>query len=234
MATVTSLHTKDADPLRSELAEAIEHAREAQDAVARQRAAIERTRSSVIAAEKAVKTAEEGVPLAAAAYAQALADAAADETAPPKSGVAAARLAVVDAQDEVEALKGALAQLKADLPGLQESALAEEVEVDSAISAVLLVPARALYERTSTLELELEPLRQALATLLKDRMPEAGDALAHQRGRAPLNEVYAGIMKFGAWRAGGPDLWTVARQRLRENAFAALPDDFAPPPSDAA
>ena len=73
----------------------------------------------------------------AAAHAQALADAAAGDAAPPISGMRAARQAVVDAQDEVEAAKGALAQLKGTLPDYEAELREAEIAVEAAISAIL-------------------------------------------------------------------------------------------------
>jgi len=218
------------DPLRAALKDALEAAAEARQCVENQRAGIQTARAGVFAAKRKLDAAKTAASSAVEDHAARIAEAAASGSPVPPATMRAARDAEQDAADEVQAMEAAVVRLKAHLPGLQESARDAEVEVDSAISAVFLVPARALFDRACALERELEPLRQALATLLKDRMPEAGDALAHQRGRAPLNPVYSEIMKFGGWRAGGPDLFAVARAALRSNPDAELPSDFAPPP----
>lgn len=221
-----------ADPLREALAAAQQEAREAHRAVERQRLAIDKTRAAQREAEKAVSAAEEGIGAAREAHARALADAAAADTAPPLSSMRAARQAVTDAQDQAEALKAALAELKARLPDWERTARDADVEVERCISAILAPHAQKLFDRALALERDLAPIRQALATLLQDRHKTSADVLGHERSRAPLGEVYAGIMRFGAWRAGGPDRFAEARGQLREDWAAVLPDFAAPPPSE--
>jgi hypothetical protein len=236
MAIVTSLRTKDgvADPLRAELAAAIKTAEEARAAADRQKAAIERTRSSRLRATAAVKVAEEGVGKAQEAHARAIADAAADDAAPPTSGMRAARQAVVDAQDEADALKAAVEELKARLPDFEAAAREADIAVEAAISAILAVQAQQLLAKADAIARELAPLRNALFALWKDNPSGTVDLLAFQRGRAPLAEVQTAVAAFSeAVNAiDKSDLWEQARDALRSNAYAPLPD-FAPPPNAA-
>jgi hypothetical protein len=231
MATVTSLNAKDtvADPLRVGLAHAIDDAREAREAVERHRAAIERTRSSLRVAEKTLTVAEKGVEEARAAHAQALADAAASDTTPPASGVQAARQLIVLAQDEIEALKGALAQLRADLPAWENAVREADIAVEAAISAVLAVKAQQVLDKAREIARGLSPLRNALAALLKDHPSGAADYLAFERGRKPLAETQAAVAAFFQTINAVDnknDTWKQAREALREDAQAPFPEMF--------
>jgi hypothetical protein len=194
MASVSRLHKNDgADPLRTTLAAQLEEAREARQAVYRQRAAIERARSSVRAAESAVTASEEAVVTARADHISALATAAATDKPAPKSRIPAARQAVVDANEEVEALKAALAQLKAGLPGLEAEHREADIKVDFAISAILVPHAEKLIERGRRIAAQLAPVRQALLLLRNDRVLPAEDFLAFARSRKPLDETMIAI-----------------------------------------
>ncbi len=233
--------TEAADPLRAELAQAIGAAKAAKDAVARLKAAIERTRNSVREAEKAVKTAEEEVGKARAAHAQALADAAASEAAPPTSGIARARQTVVELQDEADSLKVALDALKAKLPEVEATAKEREIAVDVAISGAIMAPAaERLLERARAIRQQLSPLKQILRQIFSDdpaRGTTTNDDYLHAvRRQAPLAEVRLAIEAFlreGDTVPAAENPWRAARERLRADPFAPLPD-FAPPPPDPA
>ena len=239
--TVTPLKTpqtprRDDDPLRAQLAQALEAAREAREVVDRQRAAIERTRSSVAAADKAVTVAEKGVEEARAAHAQALADAAAGDAAPPISGMRAARQAVVDAQDEVEAAKGALAQLKGTLPDFEAELREADIAVEAEISKILAVAVQELMDQAAEIARELLPLRRALlAFVMNDSPPRVSDRLAFDRGRQPLREAQAAVDAFfqayDSIEDSQIDVWAFARKQLRADPHAPLPDVASPPPN---
>ncbi len=94
-----------------------------------------KTRGSLLDADLGL-TAEEGVKESRAAHARAIADAATADAAPKASGMRAARHAVTDAQEEIEAAKEALAQLRGDLPGLIEASGRADIAVEAAISAI--------------------------------------------------------------------------------------------------
>jgi chromosome segregation ATPase len=214
------------DPLRAALAQALEDAAVARESVERQRAAIEKTRGSVRAAERAVTTAQEGVGKAREAHAQALADSASSDTAPPASGMRAARQAVEDAQDEVEAAKGALAQLKQELPLWEGAAREADIAVEAAISAVLAVQVQPVLDRANGLLRELIPLRKTLFALLNDLPSAAGDVSAFERGRKPLAEMRAAVANLYTAAyfvdTSPVDTWTSARAALRADPNAVL------------
>ena len=102
--SMTSQATTPADPLREALVAALSEAREAQQALEHQRGAIERTRMAMRSSQKTIKAAEDDVFKVQQEYATALAS----ETAVPTGAVQAARQAVVDANDQFEALHACL------------------------------------------------------------------------------------------------------------------------------
>jgi len=224
------------DPLRVALVAALAAKAEADEAVKRQRSGIDRARSLVRAAESAVEEAEKGVTTAREAHAAAIADASANDTAPPASGMRMARLAKVEAEDEVEAAKAALAQLKADLPAVEANARAAAVAIDAAISLILAPYARQLLAKAIALKSQYSPVIAELWAIFQDT-PAGKPFDQHfdaQKGQAPLAEIrkeieifFETFAKFD--RTGVNDPWKSARERLREFphfevTFAALSD----------
>jgi len=237
--SVTSLKTpqtphRDADPLRTALAQAIEQAREARESVENHRAAIEKTRIAVREAERAVKAAEAGIQTARENHAAALADAAGSDAAPPASGMRRARQAVEDAGDHLESSKLALAQLKQELPLWEGAAREAGIKVEETISLILAPCAKRLLERCRDLVRPAAKARLALIDFANDQPSSAGagaDFLAVSRGLKPLDAVLEEITNFLAniWRddVGRDDAapWAArVRAALRENAQAPLPE----------
>ena len=235
MAKVTAFHAKDearVDPLRAALAAALKEAERAHQAVDRQRGGIGRARAAERAAETAVTAAEEAVKTAQQDHAAALANAAADDAPAPASGVRAARRAATDAADELGAVKGAMAELKANLPGLIEAARAADVAVEVAISAILAPVARQLLVRAQAVQRLFMPLRSALFALFESVPAGMDESLAFERARRPLAGVRADVAKFFETLEAVDrqvDPWREARELLRANAYAELP--FIAPPS---
>ena len=227
--SVTSQATP-ADPLRETLVAARSEAADAQQALERQRGAIERTRDAVRAAKKTALAAEENITKAAEDYATALANAAAAETAVPTGGVQAARQAVVDAQDQLDALQAALAQLRADLPGWENAVRQAEIAVESAISAILLPSVYQLLDRASEVRDQLRPLRKALLAFINEPPPNGFDHSSFDRGQKPLGEVRQAVMSFLStmWkddeRQACDNPWRSIRELLRADPYAMLPD----------
>ena len=177
------------------------------------------TRIRVAAAKKAVQVAEAGVGKAQRDYASALADAAADDAAPPMSGMRAARQAVVEAQDSVAADEGALAQLKGTLPDFEAEFREAEIAVEAEISKILAVAVQNLIEKATEIARELSPLRKALlAFVMNDFPPRVSDRLAFDRGRQPLreaqNSVDAFFQAYDAIEDRQVDFWAVARRKI--------------------
>lgn len=233
MAALSLITASQDLPDRAKLASAQEAARKANDAVARQRLAIDRARISVRTAENLLKVAEEAVGKAREAHAQALADAATTDTVPPTSPVQAARRAVIDAQDGVEAAKGAFTQLKEDLPGCQQVAREAEIAVETAISEVLVPHVRSLLDRATEIALELMPFKQTLFSVFAGGSTPEGFVL---QGDAPLAAVRAeagrllGTISTNDRRLADP--LAVCRARLRVDPYS--PVDLTPSPPDAA
>jgi hypothetical protein len=235
--SLITLQPKPADPQRAALADALQVMEDAFAAVENHKAAIGRARLQVRAGEKAIKAAEEGVTKAQREYAGALADAAATDTPAPTSNIRVARQVVVDRTDELEAARLAFAQLKADLPGWENTAREAAITVEATISAILAVSALQLIERANEIARQLAPVRDALAALWSEKPSGAADYLAHERGHAPLVEAKAAAAVFFQTVKiiddKHADIWLVARERLRSDPYAELPD-FAPPPPEAA
>ena len=209
--------------LRAALASALHAKVKADEAVGRQRAGIDRARGGVRAAEAAAKEAEKAVTKARETHAEAIAAAAANDAAPPASGVRAARQAQVDAEDEVEAAKAALAQLKADLPAWEKAAVDAEVEVQKAISEILEPCARQLVHRARQLEQQMAPIRQALEDLCADSTEPSRKPLANVRAEAA--GFLQPVRKITDLHA--PNLFRALRERLRADPNAELPDFVA-------
>jgi hypothetical protein len=208
------------DALRAALAACLQAKGKADEAVSRQRAGIDRARGGVRAAEAAAKEAEKAVTKAHQTHAEAIAAAAADDAAPRASGVRAARQAQVDAEDEVEAAKAALAQLKADLPAWAKTVANAEAKIEETISAILEPYARQVLDRARELERQMAPVRKALEDLCDDSNEPSRKPLANVRAEAgrfllpvrPIADLHA------------PNVFRALRDRLRSEPYYALPD----------
>jgi hypothetical protein len=227
---VTKLKPPPPDPLRVRLQEAIAAAAEARDVLDRHQQAHGKTRRAMWDAERSVRVAEEGIAKARAAHAAAIADVAVDDDAlPPSDIVRLARQSVTDAQDEHEALKGAFARLREDLPGWQADADKAAAELEDAISAVLAPIAEQLLARLRELMAEAMPYRSLLAGLLDAHR----DRVVDSRGRQSLGPALDAAGKL-TWTyslddvAVTSDPWLAARARLRENPNASIDDLFVP------
>ena len=122
---------------RKALAKAIESAGEVRAALQRHKQAIDKTRASLWRAEKAHEVAVAGVDKAIAEHAENLAAAAADadaedDVAPSSSLIRMARLAIVDAADEVESFKAAYDRLRKDLPAWEAQAREADIGIEVA------------------------------------------------------------------------------------------------------
>ena len=224
--------TEAADLLRAELARAIAAAKEAKDAVTRQRLAIDRARAAVRVAEKQVEAANEAVVEARQNHAKDLAAAAATDAPAPASKIRAARQAVVDAEDEVAATKDALDALKAKLPEVEATAKEREIAIDVAISGAIMAPAaERLLERARAIRQQLSPLKQILRQIFSDdpaRGTTTNDDYLHAvRRQAPLAEVRLAVDAFlregDAGVAAAENPWRAYRERLHTDPYAALP-----------
>jgi len=221
---------------RSALIAALEAKQEADNLLARQKAGIDRARALVRAAEAAVEEAEAAVVQAREEHADAIAQASADDTALPASGVLAARAAKTTAEDQLEAAKSAHAKLRADLSAYEANAREKNIAIDVEISLILAPFARQLLAKAIALKSQYSPVIGELWAIFQDT--PAGKPFdqhfdAH-KGQAPLAEVrkeieifFETFAKFD--RTGVNDPWAQNRLRLRNNAhsevsFATLSD----------
>ena len=224
-----------ADSLREALATKQQEAKEARQRADNLRAAVERARGVVRRLEQAVTAADKSITKAREEHAAAIASAATSDTAPPASGVRAARQAKADLEDELEAAKAALTKLKADLPAWEEVARKADIETEAAVNAVLVPHVQAVLEMVMNLHRQLVPLRLVLASLCELPPTQWAEQPAWEKAQAPLQQVRAAIESFVTQEGKiveptGETVWQRARALLRENPHAALPD-FAAPPS---
>jgi|SRR5487761_1822875 hypothetical protein len=233
LSAVNNKLRSSGDPLRDALVAALREARESNEAVRRQREAIEQIRGRVFGElPAAAKKAQEAVEAAQRDYAVALADAAANGSAPPASGVKAARQAVQDAQEEVDAQKAALAQLRADLPAWENDAREKQIVVEKAISLILAREVQPLLERARKILREFIPYRILFNALVRGSSISShegkADAIAIRRGHEPFDEATRALNQFlqeaRAVDDRFPDIWQETRERLRADPYAALPN----------
>ncbi|MGB8738904.1 MAG: IS21-like element helper ATPase IstB [Xanthobacteraceae bacterium] len=184
-----------------------------------------KTRGSLLDADLGL-TAEEGVKESRAAHARAIADAATADAAPKASGMRAARHAVTDAQEEIEAAKEALAQLRGDLPGLIEASGRADIAVEAAISAIPAPHAESLLARAQELTKLLAPLRAALGGLFESTSTAFGESFSFEQGRRPLAPVLESVSAYFASTnvIGRTPVWRAAREMLRADPFVTLPN----------
>jgi hypothetical protein len=233
-ANVAKLRTKvkhelGADPLRAALANAIEKAGKAREAVTRQRAGVDRVQREVWAGASRIEAAEKAVEDAREAHVEAIAGAAASDHAMPASKVGAAQRAVAKAREEVDANRQALARLRDGLGFLEGDLRAADTAVEAAISAVLAPIGERVTLRARDLLAQLAPFKAAAVALwVADPQPTEIDAsIAHEVSRRPLQPARKAAQEFLNSLAEidrTPNVWAIARERLRKDADAALPE----------
>ena len=202
---------------REALVAALSETRQAQQQLEQQRGAIERTRTAMHAQKKLVLAAEENIAKAQEDYACALANAATSDTAAPTGGVQAARQAVLEANDKMEALKSALTQFRADLPAYESVVRQANMAVEQAISAILLPCVLRLLDMASRVRDQMRPLRKALILFITE-----------PSGSGHSTEIRQEIATFLStiWRDDDEacdNPWSI-RARLRADPYTPLPD----------
>jgi hypothetical protein len=222
----------DANPLRVALAVKIREAAKIRHAAARHKQGVERTFDAVVAAEAEHENALAGVARSQAAHVAAIAHAAASGAEPPApSEIRRARRAVIDAEDQTESLKAALALMRADLQNWAKEVSLAETEVESAISAVLSQIAVRLIERGEQIASQLEPIRSLLNALWSEPSPPNHDqVLAHEQARKPLEaalESAAQFLRSSTAIGTRHELWANLRAQLRIDAYSELPEQLA-------
>lgn len=226
-----------ADPLRQALVAALAEEGNAREAVARQKGAVDRLRAAILEAKKTLAAREADVSKAAEADAEAMALAATNDEAAPVSRVRAARQAVVDARDQMDAATAALKQLRLDLPDWEAASRESAIAVEVALSGIIAPHARRLLDRANELKRELAPIRHSLLILFHaSAESRSSDLLAFERGRKPLADLLDAICRIDMWDGSGKEqggVWQEARARLRADPCAALPDFAAPTPNAA-
>jgi hypothetical protein len=191
-----SLLTRDADPLRAALREAIAAQHSAEVAVTRQKQAIERASAHRATAEADLEAATAAVESAkgldAANVAQALHSAAAAVGTP--TAARKARAAEQEAQDAVDAATAALARLQADLAGLDEAAKWAGNTVVAAVNAVLAPTVRHLLAESLELKMQLAVNMAIVGSILSaDDEVRGFDGAAAARAKTRRDEPFLGL-----------------------------------------
>jgi hypothetical protein len=218
------------DPLRKELAAAIEAAGKAREMCERQKQAAQRLWAEAREAEETIERLHKAVGKATEAHIASLADAAATGEPAPASGVPRAKKAVEVATDHLDALKAARKKLESDAPELAKDVVAADTEVERSISQVLLPIAEQMIERGRQVAEQLAPIKRTLSALwCEGDRPSQWDAqAAFEIGRSPLKETREAAADFlrstSAAERAVPDPWLVSRARLRKDPHAGLPE----------
>jgi hypothetical protein len=121
--------------------------------------------------------------------------------------------------------------MEAGLPEHADAVTQAEVEVDRLISELLKSPIERLIERGREIAAQLAPVRAALRAFWAESTPTAfAEALPYEASRRPLKETRQQLADFlrdiSAFSKAEQDVFQLARDRLRQNARAAWPDEL--------
>jgi hypothetical protein len=228
-ASTTS--TRKDDPLRLALVDAIGEAEKARKALDRQKAGIERLQKQVWAGDDAIAAAQKAVEKAQKDHVDAIAAAAALDAPTPASTVPAARKAVVEVQEQVEAARAALTKLQAGLADWEREASEASTAVEAAISAILAPHVIELVKAARKIADQLTPIKVMMTALLHDQQDSPPPAqqreyFAFEKGRQPLEEAEAIVRGFfqdtRQWNMPAANPWNAAREKLRLDPLADI------------
>ena len=243
MSLVAVKRNDGGDDPRDALREAIAARAVAHAKAELQQKAVERAHAMVREAEARLTVVGEALEATRSGHAEALAHAASTGAAPKANGaLRAARLALSDAEDEADAARAALEQLKADR-GDDQIAQAENA-VLTEIARVLALTGGELLARAQRAKAELLILTETLYALTSEEtvgVPLFGGEIARLNGqdarRAPLLGLRDEALKL-SHEPGSEELatareavrpWVQWRSTLRRDADA--PDPSAELPS---
>jgi hypothetical protein len=221
---------------RAALREAIQAQKRTAQAAADHRAAISRARDLVTKAERGAERAARGVEEAKAESTRLAVEAIRTGREDTGAGIVrAARAAEVHASDAVEMANAALERLQLSTADVDGALFEAGVNIGIAINELILPIARDAFEKLRALDAE----RHQLAVLLRfiqevngERISSSPQGTTHElimedKLRSVLDGLCAELSKHFA-RSVVPEMATLApwrdtRERLREDADAALP-----------
>ena len=201
MGSVTSIAHRNADPARLALAEAQAKVRNAEAAIAAQRAAIDRAVEAIGQAEAKLEAATAAVADARQRDAEQAAKAIRTSSAiATPAGTRSARIAAQDAQDAVEIAKAALANLEADLVELENDVRWAKNSVAAAVNAIVAPVAERLLAKCRAAKLEyasdINALRAMMETLSEaDKVAGFDDVVVSIRAKEQREAAWAGVKK---------------------------------------
>ena len=246
MTNVTTLaksRDNEPDPLRAALADALAAEREARTALDRAEQALQRGHAVVAASEANLASALRHVEVAKEGDARRTAAAVRNRPSgatPDASGVRRARLAAVEAEDDLEVSRGAVARIQEELEAARDAARWATNSVLVLRNNLLAEFAGQLLELARARRLEAKVYETALSELLNNSdvaAPEFEDAAASIRAREERTA------ELGALRKQAADFFMTRRTENESEAEAAaigairafaarlLADPSAPPPA---
>jgi hypothetical protein len=209
---------------RAGLVAALQAAEAAKAVLTKHGAAIGRVRSQVYGMDGRIEMAGAKITEERTAHAHALASAATEDALAPPSGVRAARQALTELQDERDAVKIALDDLKAQLPDIELAAKQADADVDTEINKILQPLAVDLISRERRLTAEIAALRGSLASLFRaNEIPHTEYDYRIKRStvadlvRSEFERELENLLPVGA------DVWRATRAALRRDPNAPLP-----------
>lgn len=228
--------TDTTDPLRAALAQAIADKATAESALEQHREAIARAANLALDAEARLAAATAELEKARGQRVHALAHAAAGRGATSKIPMREVRDAALDAQDEIDAARGAVDVLRTELAGLEDTVREAGNRVVAARNAVIAPIAAARIQQMREAETTLIANAAVLNELLAaDKGGDRDDWKGQSVRNKPLDEVRDEFRAFnrpGAMVGNDDDRkharklaaeWSAAVKSLEADPFAALP-----------
>jgi hypothetical protein len=139
--------------------------------------------------------------------------------------VSAARVALADAQDELDAAQAAHAKLQGNLPDLEDALRATGNLVTVAVNAVIRAGTEELLGEAEELRSRLERMRLLLRFVASPEMTPA-DTLGPGRKMLFVSDWDAERLAFGPERGDRRHYAEGESKKLRDQPFAALADDI--------
>ena len=216
---------KNSDPPeRAALREPIAVAAAARKKVSATEAAIERAEGLVQTNRVRLEAATKAVATAQAEDAKQLAAAIAVGGSSPARATRQARAAEIEAGDDVENARRALATLRVDLEDIEREAARADKAVDSALAERLKPTALLLIEKARDHHARFVATSEALSAITRLFTAWDGGEITKQ-----ANRVAAFTDEDARMAAGVRQQWQAAIEALKVDADAELPNDTPPP-----
>ena len=219
------LVTPPRSPERAELSAAIEHVAAANNSVEAVRAAVARANEMVVAASERLDNARAEVANAKEAQtARLVASASSGETLAPDTTLRAARLREIEAADDLDAARDALALVEARLDDPETDHRRAKERVERAVEAVFVGEVDRLIEEAREAQRRVAEKRAVLQAIAANV-----DAFRQLEARKKIQSFFADTAFtlthfYDAWKSSpAAKPWIDARDALSRDADAELP-----------